>query len=592
VHRSLAAVLDPVEDQERWTWHLALAAEGPDDAVAEHLASVGHRARQRGACFSAARAFERAARLATTRERRARYLFESGTDLWAGGATEMTVDCLSEVATLAEDDDLRAANAIVLGQAELWMHGHVAAAGLLEAEAGRIEKVLPQRAVVLLCHLVNAHLLGLQMDRAVEVGRRAMAIAETQGPEAQLPAAVATGLALLLHGEGKEAGTLLDPIEGLIIALADSDIPSIEDLTQVLAIADTARERWNEAAEVIEKTLGRGRRLGLNGAVSFATALESDLQWRTGRWSEAYASMAELRQMGADAGNIEPITMASAYLSRIEAGLGMADDCRRHALEAIERAEPRGLHTLATWARSALGLLALGQGQPREALGWFTAVADVTYRGRAGEPGALWWHADWVEACCRTRDVSAAREALSRFEDEARNSAGCWAPGAVARCRGMLAVGPSFRDHFEESLALHRDLGAPFEQARTELLFGERLLADGSDADGRRVLARAFDTFSLLGARDWAGQVSRLTGEAAPRPDPLRGLTSSELRVAVAVGRGLTNREAAERLYVSVKTIDYHLQNIYRKLDVHSRSQLAALVTRHSGGAEENRESS
>ena len=80
------------------------------------------------------------------------------------------------------------------------------------------------------------------------------------------------------------------------------------------------------------------------------------------------------------------------------ATIGLADDCRLHALDAIERAEPRGLHSLAAWARSALGLLALGRGEPRDAVRWFNAIADVTARGSAGEPGALWWQADWVEA--------------------------------------------------------------------------------------------------------------------------------------------------------------------------------------------------
>jgi DNA-binding CsgD family transcriptional regulator len=594
VHRALASALDPVEHQERYAWHLALAAEGPDDVVAAHLAAVGERARRRGACFSAARAFERAARLATTTERRAAYLFESGYDLWMGGATEPTVACLSEVATLVEDPELRAMNATVLGQATLWVQGHRPATGLLESEARRAEATSPMRAVVLWCHLVNAHVFGLEMNRAVEAARRAIAVAEQAGPEAQIPAAVAAGLALLMHGDASEANAMLDPVEGLIVALADSDIPGIEDLTQVLGIANTARERWGAAELVIEKTAGRARRLGLNGALSFATAIRADLQWRTGRWAEAYAAMAEQRQMGEDAGNVEPLTMASAYLSRIEATIGLDEDCRRHALEAIDRAEPRGLHSLAAWARSALGLLALARDEPRQAVRWFDAIAESTARGGAGDPGTLWWQADWVEARWRLGDVAGAHRALARLETEAACSAGAWAAAAAARCKGLLVDDPrSFRELFEMARAGHEAIGAPFERARTELCYGERLLASGDDAEARRMLDHALDTFSQLGARDWSARVDRLTGGDAARTDPLQGLTASELRVAMAVGDGLSNRESAERLYVSVKTVDYHLQNIYRKLDVHSRSQLAALVTRRAAAlASGNRESS
>jgi DNA-binding CsgD family transcriptional regulator len=494
------------------------------------------------------------------------------------------VACLSEVATLVEDPELRAMNATVLGQASLWVHGHAAAVGLLESEARRAEALAPQQAVVLWCHAVNTHLFGVEMDRAVQAGRNAIAVASQAGPEAQIPAAVAAGLALLLHGDASEANALLDPIEGLIVALADSDIPGIEDLTQVLSIANIARERWSAAEHVIEKTLGRARRLGLNGAVSFATAQHSDLHWRTGRWAEAYAAMAEQRQMGEDSGYVEPLTMASAYLSRVEATIGLAEDCRSHALEAIERAEPRGLHSLASWARSALGLLALGRGEPREAVRWFNAIADVTARGGAGEPGSLWWEADWVEALWRSGDVPGARRALARLEAEAAGSAGQWAAAAAARCRGLLAseVPEAFREPFEEARSGHDALGAPFELARTELCYGERLQAVGDDAEARRMLDHALDTFSQLGARDWVARVDRLVGGDVVRTDPLQGLTSSELRVALAVGEGRSNREAAERLYVSVKTVDYHLQNIYRKLDVHSRSQLAGLVMRRA----------
>jgi DNA-binding CsgD family transcriptional regulator len=275
--------------------------------------------------------------------------------------------------------------------------------------------------------------------------------------------------------------------------------------------------------------------------------------------------------------------MPSAYLSRIEAGIGLAEDCRRHALEAIERAEPRGLHSLAAWARSALGLLALGRGEWREAVRWFNAIADVTARGSAGEPGSLWWQADWVEARWRVGDQAGARAALDRFESEASRSAGRWAAAAAGRCRGLLAEDArDFRAAFEEARAGHDALGAPFERARTELCYGERLLAVGDGVEGRRLLDHALDTLSQLGARDWIARADSLTGGDGARTDPLHGLTTSELRVAMAVGDGLSNREAAERLYVSVKTVDYHLQNIYRKLDVHSRSQLAALVTRRA----------
>jgi DNA-binding CsgD family transcriptional regulator len=141
-----------------------------------------------------------------------------------------------------------------------------------------------------------------------------------------------------------------------------------------------------------------------------------------------------------------------------------------------------------------------------------------------------------------------------------------------------MSEGERAHEALRHSTDLFDGLGAPFERARSELCLGEHLLTAGDRDEARRTLDRAGDTFAQLGALDWAARVQVLLGDEAPRPDVLATLTPSERRVAIAVGQGRSNREAAELLYVSVKTIDYHLQNIYRKLDLRSRGQLAALV--------------
>jgi DNA-binding CsgD family transcriptional regulator len=581
IHRSLAAALDPATQYERYAWHLALAVEGPDDIVADHLAKVAAIARKRGACFSAARAYERAARLTNDPCQRARHLHEAGTSLWLAGVADASIAYFAEAAELTDDDELRAVNATLWGQAELWVHGAHVATGLFESEAERVAGRLPGRAVVLWCHLVNVHVLSLRMDRAVAAGRRAMAMASTLGPAEQAAAAVAAGLALTMHGDHAEADALVGPLHDLVVSLADTDIPGIEDLAQALAVADISRERWPQAEDLLARTIRRGRRLGMHGAISFAVAQLAELQWRSGRWAEAYAATTELVQLGQDAGDVEPITIASAYLSRIEAGLGLAADCRAHATLAIERAESRGLHSLAAWARSSLGLLALGRGEAREALRWLAPVAEETHRGSAGEPGSLWWHADWIEALWRTGDVRGARAALAEFEAAGMNAPSVWVTAASARCRGLLDDGPGATERFRQAIERFNAIGAPFERARSELCIAEHLARVGDGEAARLHADRACDTFARLGAADWTGRAELLRIGTDAHRNPLAALTPSERRVALAIGQGLSNRESAERLYVSVKTIDYHLQNIYRKLDLRSRGQLAALV--HGG---------
>ena len=159
-----------------------------------------------------------------------------------------------------------------------------------------------------------------------------------------------------------------------------------------------------------------------------------------------------------------------------------------------------------------------------------------------------------------------------------------WAAAAAARCRALLAPDEDFRGAFEVALALHDDLPMPFERARTLLALGERLRRAKQRAEAREPLTAALDAFERLGARPWAerartelratgGQASGRRAQAAAEQ-----LTPHELQIAVLVAQGMTNREAAAALFLSPKTIEYHLGQIYRKLDVRGRAQLARLM--------------
>jgi DNA-binding CsgD family transcriptional regulator len=154
----------------------------------------------------------------------------------------------------------------------------------------------------------------------------------------------------------------------------------------------------------------------------------------------------------------------------------------------------------------------------------------------------------------------------------------------VLRCRGLLADEDAFRAPFEEALALHAELPMPFELARTQLAYGERLRRAKARADAREPLRAALATFERLGATAWAERAVselRATGHASGRRTESASsrLTPHELQVALLVTQGMTNREVAAALFLSPKTIEYHLGQIYRKLDVRGRSQLARLMT-------------
>ena len=249
---------------------------------------------------------------------------------------------------------------------------------------------------------------------------------------------------------------------------------------------------------------------------------------------------------------------------------------------------------ISAWGSPALGLLELGRGRPDEATPHFQVVATAFARGGVREPSVVLTGGDLVECLVRTGRRAEAEDALSSFEDLARRADRIGARAIAARCRGLLADDDAFEGPFEEALRLHRDVDAPFEEARTLLCLGERLRRARRRADARVHLRAALDAFEGLGAVDWAatarGELG-VTGEtAAPRSGPRSdALTPQELQVALMVASGATNREAGARLFLSAKTIEAHLGRIYRKVGVRSRTELAALVAHEGLGADGTR---
>jgi DNA-binding CsgD family transcriptional regulator len=193
------------------------------------------------------------------------------------------------------------------------------------------------------------------------------------------------------------------------------------------------------------------------------------------------------------------------------------------------------------------------------------------------------WAADLIEAYVRCGRIEDAQHQLAALATETDRTGQRWGTACVARYRGMLAAEDDFEHHFEQALAIHQWDPSRFETARTQLCLGQRRRRARRRADARAVLHSALDTFDALGAVPWADQVRvelRATGEAPSpsRQHSLRDLTPQELQVALIVAHGATNKETAAALFLSPKTIEFHLQNAYRKLAIRSRAELARTV--------------
>jgi DNA-binding NarL/FixJ family response regulator len=199
---------------------------------------------------------------------------------------------------------------------------------------------------------------------------------------------------------------------------------------------------------------------------------------------------------------------------------------------------------------------------------------------------ALYTTPDLVEAATRAGRSELAEPGLKRFAEWADATGSPWPLALAARCRAQVSSGQASKRHFEEARRLHAAGGQSFEGARTELAYGEFLRRAGERKQARDPLRSALELFDQAGATPWAERARaelRASGESARRRDPstIDELTPQELQIARFVAEGATNRQVAEQLFLSPRTIDYHLRNIFRKLGITSRSQLGRFLTDH-----------
>lgn len=580
-HRALAGVM-PDTEADRRAWHLALAAFGPDDSAASALEQAGLRARQRSAYEVSSRAFERGAQLSSDDGQRARLLYAAADAAWLGGLADRAEALLGKAGRDAAGDLL-----IAIEQ----LRGHIAtrrgpvreAQQILLAAADQAAQFDPERAVVMLAEAVNASFYAgdaATMRRAAS--RAAALLPEDASNRTAFFASIAQGMALVFAGGGdKGAESIREAIE----LLEDSD--ELRDDPRLIAWAAMG-PLWLREADtgraLASWALATARRQSAVGVLPFVlTHVAIDQVAATDRWAEAQASFHEAIVLARETGQRTELTAGLARLAALEARQGRSEQSRLHAAEALGLSRELGLVVCEVWALAALGDLELGLGREEPALAQFAEQQDVL-RERGIRDVDLSPAPELVELYLRLGRGKAAETAES-YERDAKVKAQPWALARAARCRGLLAAEGRFERHFIAALALHDQTPDAFETARTHLAYGSRLRRGRLRVAAREQLRAAIEIFDRLGADPWS-ETARAelaaTGETARRRDPstLSELTPHELQIALRIAGGLTTREAAAALFLSPKTIEYHLRNTYRKLEIKSRSELVAAMTR------------
>lgn len=584
-HRALAAAMSGPETADRRAWHLAAAAEGPDERTAGALEAAAARARSRTGHAEAAAGFEEAARLSPARDARSRRLFAAAEDAWLDGQAERAAALLHEARSAARDPWLRAEidaleGHIALGQGAV-SDGYL----MLQGAAARMAERDRHRTIQL---LADASLTGIGAGRLADMlaaARRALELLRAgDPPTSALAAHTAYGCAAVLGALGGEGPEHLHAAEELFRGVE----LGAEPLLMLCACSVGLFLREADAGRGLLERAHAGARAHAPAAALPLVLfyLGRDLA-TTDRWAAARAHYEEAARLARDTNQHSWLAGALAGLTQLDAVEGRSTELDAHAAEAEALADRYRLEFFRGWVAAARAAHELGRGLAAAALDQLTRLraihVELGIRDPDVDPSP-----DLVEVEVRLGDHEVAAAEARTFQQAARAKGLPFALARAERSLGLVASDDGFEAHFEAALAHHARTRDTFDTARTNLCYGERLRRARRPGDARRHLADALAAFDRLGATPWSQRALTelgASGAAGGRRDESvrHRLTPQELQIALALAQGRTTREAAAKLFLSPKTVEYHLRNVYDKLEIRSREALREMMAGASG---------
>jgi DNA-binding CsgD family transcriptional regulator len=443
--------------------------------------------------------------------------------------------------------------------------------------ADQLEPVDPRAAATLLTTAATIVQHRLDIPRAFEIAQRAWSLAgDTARGDPELCHILS--FQQVLSGRVREGRELAWRCAELAERESEARIVVADAATTLLYIGECAAAR-----RLLERGVERQRAAGAFGDLSYTLYNYAQAEWYGGDLQAAYAHALEAVEVVEALETAQGIDECCCRLATLEAMSGREEDSHRHAQRALQSTLRLGDRWNEAKARSALGLLALVTGEAETAVEQLAAAVNALERGGVGNPNQFRVHPDLVEAYVRIGRSGAAEPVVAALERHARATQVAWTAAASRRCRALITDEESAaREAFESALQLDDGMSA-FERARTELCFGEYLRRHGLRRECRGRLGAAYEVFEAIGAVPWAERARaelRASGRTLRRREPAaqEQLTPQELQIARLVAEGKTNRDVAATLFVSPKTVEFHLTRIYRKLEIHSRSELVRRI--------------
>ncbi len=569
VHAALAESISPGDDEDRRAWHRAHAAAGPDETVAAELEASAGRVQARGGLAAAAAFLERAVALTPDPERRAQRALAAGRAAHAAGAAD-AASALVTAARRGPLDELEDARGQLL-EAQIAFSSRRGrdAASLLAAAAGRLEPL-------------DAGMSRAAYLEAIWAACFGMHLASPSGP---LEVSVAARAAPPAPGTPSPYDLMLDGLATRFVDGFPAGAPTLERALSEFrrietdGLADTvwvwlAVELWDADAwfELGARQVQAARDAG--ALTVLPLALHTIAAWHVlaGDFALAETQLAEADAIMAATGDA-PMSHARLRLAALQGG-----DAQELITASIEDGTERGEGVLVRHAEDAAATMYAGLGRYDDALTW--AQREVEHNPHAFYMTAL---PELVEAAVRCDKPDLARRTVDALCEKTGASGTSWARGVEARSRALISEGDEADALYGQAVLLLAESRLGVESARAQLLYGEWLRRQNRRVDAREQLRAAHEAFAEMGAGPFAERAERelkASGETVRKRgvETRDELTPQEAQIARLAAERLTNAEIGAQLFLSPRTVEWHLRKVFLKLGVSSRRQLRSAL--------------
>ena len=577
IHAALAEVTDPASDPDRLTWHRAAATAAPDEGVATELERSAGRAQARGGLSAAAAFLERAMLLTPDPGRRADRAIAAAEAKHQAGAPDVAAELLVMAEAGPLEELARARISLLRGQMAFSAGNSSDTPRLLIDAARRFEALDTRLARETYLEALSAALLGHRTSQigTLEIARAARGATAAPPSDSRAPDLLLEGMATLIT-DGYETG--VPAVQRALSVFRDGDLPIGEQLRWLFVATRCAIDIWDDESwrDLAIRQVELARAVGALSLLPFAITQRLGMHLHAGE----FATVAQLVDEFSVLKEATATGLPDFGTMILAAWQGRSREAFRLIDEFITDMSERGQGYGVSLPHYTASVLYNGLGRYADAM----ASAELASEQRDDLAFANLALAELIEAAVRGGQPERAAAAMGRLTELTLPSGTAWGLGVAARSRALLSEGDEAERLYREAIGHLSSAPARTELARAHLLYGEWLRRQRRRREAREHLHTARDMLEAMGMdafAERAGRELRATGEtvrkrtAAARDEEL---TAQEAHIARLAREGLSNPEIGTRLFISARTVQYHLGNIFAKLGIASRSQLSHVL--------------